>query len=110
MRFMLLILLIPALAFTCLAAAQSKSSVSTIGERAAEIIKEARKALGGQKLDSLQNLTAKGKFSESLEENKTIEGSFEFFVSLPDKFLKAETKTLFGPDEITEIQAMNGAD
>lgn len=103
MRYIFLILL-----FTIISVISSQPFVLAQDKKAVELIKQSRKALGGQKLESLQNLTAKGKLAESFADDRTGEGKFEFTIALPDKFLKTETKATFGDNEITEIQAMNG--
>ncbi|HZS09721.1 MAG TPA: hypothetical protein VFD58_33150 [Blastocatellia bacterium] len=97
---MLLAVLIPVAAFAQTGAAKTDA-------KAAEVLKQARKALGGEdKLKALQSLTANGSRRFSMGQN-TAEGEFEVDMILPDKIL---TSSGFSSPmgEITSIQALNG--
>lgn len=107
MRYFLFLLLTAILILSA-ASVFAQTTQKNSDTRPLDIIKETRKSLGGQKLESLQSLSAKGKLLENYIGDNSIEGEFEFTFLLPDKFLKSETKSLFGDDQVTELQAVDG--
>lgn len=75
--------------------------------KAQELIALARKSLGGEKLTSLQTLTAEGAYRRTMGEME-MTGDLVFEMALPDKMLKIETMRPFGDVEINRLEALNG--
>jgi hypothetical protein len=78
-----------------------------VAGRAQELLKEARAALGGEKLKALRSLSASGSFRRVMGERE-MSGEITLDLLLPDKFMKSETMSPFGGVEVTRIEAMSG--
>lgn len=79
------------------------------GDKAAHaraLLDQARAALGGEKLKSLQSLSATVSYRRALGERQ-LTGEIEYDLLLPDKFLKNETMSPIPGVEITRVEAMN---
>jgi hypothetical protein len=76
-------------------------------DRAQELIKEARAALGGERLESLRSLSATGNYRRVVGDRE-MSGEIEFDMLLPDKFLKTEILAPIPGVEITRYDAING--
>lgn len=81
--------------------------VEADGDRAQELIKKARAAMGGEKLESLKSLSATGSYRRVMGERE-MAGELEFDMMLPDKFLKTEILSPMPGVEITRYDALNG--
>jgi len=58
-------------------------------ERAEQVLAEARKALGGEKLAAVKTLVAAGR-TRRIRGNNLVPIEFELFLELPDKYLRAD--------------------
>jgi hypothetical protein len=76
-------------------------------DRAQQIIKQSRAAMGGDKLASLKSLSATGTYRRVMGDRE-FSGDLEFEMLFPDKFLKTETLSLVPGMEITRLDAVNG--
>jgi len=71
---------------------------------------EARKALGGDdKLRGVKTVQTSGKFKRSAGTN-TIEGDFEVFIQLPDKYRRNETTGNAGGPIGERVEVLNGTE
>ncbi|MCI0485991.1 MAG: hypothetical protein L0229_05275 [Blastocatellia bacterium] len=75
--------------------------------RARELLYSARAALGGERLKSLQSLSATVSYRRALGERQ-MTGEIEYDLLLPDKFMKNEIMSPIPGVEVTRIEAMNG--
>ncbi|MGH9851525.1 MAG: hypothetical protein ACREBD_16950 [Blastocatellia bacterium] len=75
--------------------------------KAQQLISQARVALGGDKLKSLQSLSATGNYRRTLGQME-MSGEASFDLLLPDKMMKTETMNPMPSLEITRIEAING--
>src|SRR4051812_27219817 len=82
-------------------------------ERAAQILADARKAMGGDKLSGLQSLVATGR-TQRVRGNNLVPIEFEIAIELPDKYVRKDevpaeesgpTTTGFAGDEIIQTGA-----
>jgi hypothetical protein len=85
-------------------------------ERAAQILADARKAIGGDALAKLQTLTATGRM-QRVRGNNLVPIEFEIAIAFPDKYVRKDevpaeesgpTSTGFAGDEIIQIGAVAG--
>ena len=86
-------------------------------ERAAQILADARKTMGGDKLTSLQSLIVTGR-TQRVRGNNLVPIEFEMAIEWPDKFVRKDeipaeesgpTSTGFAGDELIQIGAPAGA-
>src|SRR5262245_45940892 len=82
-------------------------SAQDAAAKAQELIAQARAALGGDKLKSLQSLSAEGNYRRTMG-GMEMSGELVIEMALPDKMLKAETMRPFGDLEINRLEAING--
>ena len=76
--------------------------------KGASLLAEARKALGGEdKLAAVKRLQANGTFKRAAG-NNTLEGDFEIFVELPDKYRLNEETGIAGGPTVERTQILNG--
>ncbi|MGH9770042.1 MAG: hypothetical protein ACREAB_21675, partial [Blastocatellia bacterium] len=75
--------------------------------KARQLIDQARTALGGDKLKSLQSLSATGNYRRTLGQME-MSGEVNYDLILPDKMMKTETMSPIPSLEITRIEAING--
>lgn len=103
----------PLSAFLLAAAASvgAHVGVEARGTRAAEVLKQARAALGGEeKLRGVQGLSFKGKFRRVIQERE-MAGERELEFQLPDKFVKSESFTPGGSTmSIDTSQTLSGSE
>lgn len=105
MREMLLIVLLLASAVLCVlpAAAQAQDAAT----RAQQLLSQARAAAGGDKLKSLQSLSAQGNYRR-LMGDREMSGEITLELLQPDKMMRTETMSPMPGMEITRIEAMSG--
>ena len=86
-------------------------------ERAAQILADARKAMGGEKLSSIQTLVVTGR-TQRVRGNNLVPIEFEMAIELPDKFVRkdevpaeesAPTATGFVGEELIQVGAAGPA-
>ena len=97
------------LAAVTVSAADERSARSQ-ESRAQELIEQARAALGGDKLKSIQSLSLLGKYRRIIQPDMPeMAGEMEIDFLLPDKYLKTEMMNLpVGDGYITRIDGVNG--
>lgn len=92
-------------------AAQPTPAQQTSNERAQEILRAGRIALGGEeKLRSVSSLSLAGEFRRKTQPGNTQSGEIKLEFLLPDKFLRTETRSLFARAEISFLTCLNGDD
>jgi hypothetical protein len=77
--------------------------------KAQQLINQARAALGGDKLKSLQSLSATGNYRRTFGQME-MSGEVNYDLILPDKMMKTETMNPMPGLEITRIETLNGDD
>jgi hypothetical protein len=78
-------------------------------DRAAEILRQARAALGGEeKLTAVRSLVLKGALRR-VTDGQDVDGRLELSMLLPDRFRRDETLRLLGNDGPTLIAAWDGS-
>jgi hypothetical protein len=81
---------------------------ATQGNRAEEVLRQAREALGGEaKLKEIQNFTVSGSFRR-VDAGQEQAGEKRMDVLLPDKFKISDTMSLLAGMELTIVRALNG--
>ncbi len=93
-------ILIAVLVCTMPAAAQQDD------KKALEVIANARKAIGGKKLDSIKSLSVQGAAQRNVG-NFQMNGDLELLIDLPDKYMKSETSS-GGPMTIANVSGFSG--
>jgi hypothetical protein len=74
------------------------------------LLAEARKALGGEdKLAAIKRLQVSGTFLRSTGPDQVIDGDFDVFIELPDKYRRNEI-TGFAGANVERTEVLNGAD
>lgn len=77
--------------------------------KAQRLIAQAREALGGDKLKSLQSLSVTGVYRRAFGQRE-MSGEISYDLLLPDKMMKTEVMNPMPSLEITRIEALNGDD
>jgi len=78
--------------------------------RGASLLAEARKALGGEdKVAAVRRLQVSGTFLRSTGPDQIIDGDFDVFIELPDKYRRNEL-TGFAGANVDRTEVLNGAD
>jgi hypothetical protein len=86
-------------------------------ERAAQILADARKAMGGEKLSAIQTLVVTGR-TQRVRGNNLVPIEFEMAIELPDKFVRKDevpaeesgpTATGFAGEEMIQVGAPAGS-
>lgn len=77
--------------------------------KAQQLIDQARAALGGDKLKSLQGLSATGQYRRTFGQME-MSGEVNYDLLLPDKMMKTEVMSPIPSLEITRIETLNGDD
>jgi hypothetical protein len=75
--------------------------------KAQQLLDQARATAGGEKLKSVNSLSATGNYRRMLGERE-ISGEVQFEFQLPDKMMRTETMSPAPSVEITRIEAVNG--
>src|SRR5580765_1846860 len=74
------------------------------------LLAEARKAIGGDdKVAAVKRLQVSGTFLRSTGPDQIVDGDFDVFIELPDKYRKNEL-TGFAGANVDRTEALNGAD
>ncbi len=77
-------------------------------DKAADVIKEMRKALGGDKLDALKTLSLEGPFQREMGPRQ-MAGTNALTLQFPDKMYRSEETELPGGMSMERMVALNGA-
>jgi hypothetical protein len=83
------------------------ASAQDAASRAQQLINQARAAIGGEKIKSLQSLSVAGNYRRTLGQME-MSGEVQFDMILPDKMMKTETMSPMPSLEITRIETING--
>jgi hypothetical protein len=75
--------------------------------KAQQLIEQARKALGGEKLKSLNSLSATGSLRRKMGQME-MSGELQIDLLLPDKMMRVETMAMMGGVELTRMETVNG--
>ncbi len=78
------------------------------GRDANQVLEDARRAMGGEKLASLKSLTASGRTLRTGPDGNTRETEFEFALQLPDKYLLRSVMAAMGSMSIYRNTGFNG--
>jgi len=78
------------------------------GRDAAQVLAEARAAMGGDKLLAVKSLTASGRTIRSLATGNTMENEFEMALDLPDKYLMRSVMMAMGNMSVYRNSGFNG--
>lgn len=89
-----------ALAAAALAADQARNTD--------EILAEARKALGGEKLAAVRSLKAEGRTLRAAPNGTSMESEFELSLELPDKYLMRSVLAAMGNMSVYRLTGFNG--
>ncbi len=84
-------------------------SAQDASAKAQRLIDQARAAIGGVKLKSLQSLSATGNYRRTFGQME-MSGEVSYDLLLPDKMMKTEVMKPMPSMEITRIEALNGED
>ncbi len=76
-------------------------------DKAAEVIKEMRKALGGDKLESMRALSVEGPFRREMGARQ-MEGTQALTIQLPNQMYRSEDLELPGGMSVERMAALNG--
>ena len=94
---------------TALLASQHFANAQDAAKGAA-LLAEARKAIGGEdKLAAIKRLQISGTFLRSTGTDQVIDGDFDIFIELPDKYRRNEI-TGFAGANVERTEALNGSD
>lgn len=97
-----------ALAAAALAAAFQLTASAETGDKAAEVLANTRKALGGKKLEGLKSFTAQAALQRNIG-NFQIGSDVELFLELPDKYFRSEAMSRGPvPMSVTTGSGFNG--
>ena len=77
------------------------------GQDIAKILGDARKALGADKAD-VKTVAVTGRTQRSRPDGTSVEQAFEFYMELPDKFMKRDVVMAMGPTSIYRMSGFNG--
>jgi hypothetical protein len=77
-------------------------------DKAAEVVKEMRKALGGDKLAAVKTLSLEGPFQRDMG-MRQMGGTTALTIQLPDRLHRSEDMELPGGASVERIVALNGA-
>src|SRR5262245_28686387 len=90
--------------------APRQSAVAQDAAKGAMLMAEARKAVGGEdKLAAIKRLQISGTFLRSTGPDQVIDGDFDVFIELPDKYRRDEI-TGFAGANVKRTEALNGTD
>jgi hypothetical protein len=85
--------------------------LSAQDDRAAEVLKGARQALGGEaRLAGVKTLAATGRTRMTAPSGQVEEMEFALSIELPDKFMKREVLMAMGPTSVYRHSGFNGGD
>src|SRR5215210_1538980 len=76
-------------------------------DKAADVVKEMRKALGGDKLDALKALSLEGPFQRDAGQRQ-MAGTNALTIQLPDQMYRSEETELPGGASMERLIALNG--
>lgn len=82
-------------------------SAQEAADKAQQILAQARAAIGGDKLKSLESLSIEGEFRRTMGP-MDMSGTLNIDMLMPDKVLRVETMNMMGGMEITRVEALNG--
>jgi hypothetical protein len=87
--------------------------VTTLGspleaqDKAGDVVKEMRRALGGDKLESMKTLSLEGPFRREMG-SRQMEGTHSLTIQLPNQMFRSEDMALPGGMSVERMAALNG--
>lgn len=102
-RFLVALLIIGAALSEIIPDAMAQDAV----QRAQQLLNQARVAIGGEKLKTLQSLSMTGTYRRTLGDRE-LGGEVAIELLLPDKMIRTETMSPVPSLELTRIEAVNG--
>jgi hypothetical protein len=82
--------------------------ISARADKGAEVLAEARRAIGGEnKVDAVKTILATGKSRRQMGERQ-MDGEIEIAISLPDRYLRTQVDSIMG-NSVTREQGFNGS-
>jgi hypothetical protein len=83
-------------------------TMSARADKGAEVLAEARKAIGGEnKVDAVKTILATGKSQRQMGERQ-MDGEIEIAIALPDRYLRTQVDSIMG-NSVTREQGFNGS-
>jgi hypothetical protein len=86
----------------------AQALVMAQGKGAAQVLADARRAMGGDKLAAVKALTATGRTQRTLPNGNTMESEFELALELPDKYLLRSVLVAMGSMSVYRNSGFNG--
>jgi hypothetical protein len=77
-------------------------------DKAADVMKQAREALGGKKVTELKALTVEGTFVREMG-NRQVQGTLSLTLQFPDHMYRSEDTELMGGMSLERTSVLNGA-
>jgi len=84
------------------------ATVAGQGRDADQLLADARKAMGGDKLTAVKTLTATGRTQRTNPRGQTVENEFELALELPDRYLMRSVIMAMGNMSIYRNSGFNG--
>jgi hypothetical protein len=91
-----------------LAAVAAFSMPLAAQDKAADVMKQTREALGGNKLTQLKAITLEGPFRREMG-NRQVQGTLALTLQLPDHMYRSEDTEMMGGMSIERTSVLNGA-
>ncbi len=85
----------------------SKVEAQDVADKTMQILNQARAALGGEKLKSVNSLSAAGSYRRVMGDRE-MSGELQIDLLMPGKIMRTETLSPMPSMEITRIEALNG--
>ncbi len=86
----------------------ASAAAQPVDDRAAELVSQVRRALGGAKLDTLTTLAVTGTYRRLIGERE-MSGDIELAIALPDRFLRTESLNVDPTTPVKRFTGFNGA-
>jgi hypothetical protein len=84
------------------------AAMSAGADKSAEVLADARKAIGGEdKLNAVRTILATGKSQRQMGERQ-MDGDIEIAISLPDRYLRTQVDSIMG-NSVTREQGFSGS-
>lgn len=101
-RFLIALLLVAA----ALSEIIPETAAQDVVNRAQQLLNQARAAVGGEKLKTLQSLSVAGNYRRTMGDRE-LAGEVQLDLLLPDKMMRTETMSPLPSLEVTRIEAMS---
>src|SRR5262245_1450289 len=91
----------------CVAALVALTLPVAAQDKGADLMKQAREALGGAKLAQIKGLTLEGPFRREMG-NRQVSGTMALTLQMPDKMHRSEDTEMMGGISIERLSVLNG--